>query len=293
MLSNTLKYIYNHPLNANGKVTSLIRFVKWQLNCRLNKFPIVYGFTENSKLIMWKGLTGATGNLYCGLMEYHDMGFLLHFLREEDLFIDIGANVGAYTVLASGEIKSRTIAVEPLPDTYANLNENVSINQMWDRVETLNIGLGSAKSTLKFTKSLDTVNHVAVEGEKDVLEVDVDTLDNVLGTKSPALIKIDVEGFETEVLNGASNTLKNKELKAIIIELNGSGDRYGYDESAIHQILVDHGFNPYHYEPSTKTLTKLPLFGDNNTIYIRDIDYVSNRVQHARKIKIGSVNQYI
>jgi FkbM family methyltransferase len=243
---------------------------------------------------MWKGLTGATGNLYCGLMEYHDMGFLLHFLREEDLFVDIGANVGAYTVLASGEIKSRTIAVEPVPDTYNNLVENVSVNQMSDRVETLNIGLGSSKSTLKFTRSLDTVNHVAVEGDKDVIEVNVDTLDNVLASKpGPALIKIDVEGFETEVLNGAPNTLKNTDLKAIIIELNGSGDRYGYDESAIHQLLVDHGFSPFHYEPSTRVLTELSMFGDNNTIYIRDLAYVSDRIQNARKIKIGSVNRYL
>ena len=47
-------------------------------------------------------MTGATGNIYCGLYEFLDMAFLLHFLRNGDLFGDIGSNIGSYTVLATG-----------------------------------------------------------------------------------------------------------------------------------------------------------------------------------------------
>src|SRR5690606_35151161 len=99
-LYDVLWYIYNHPFNENNKINGILRFIKWQVNCKINPYPIIYPYTEHSKIIMWKGLTGATGNLYCGLMEYDDMAFLLHFLRSTDLFIDIGANVGSYTILA-------------------------------------------------------------------------------------------------------------------------------------------------------------------------------------------------
>ena len=47
-------------------------------------------------------MIGATGNLFCGLHEIEDMGFVLHFLRSDDIFLDVGVNVGTYTVLAAG-----------------------------------------------------------------------------------------------------------------------------------------------------------------------------------------------
>ena len=115
---DTLKFIYSHPFNSENKLNGVLNFFKWQINCLLNSYPIIYQYTENAKLIVRKGLTGATGNLYCGLMEFNDMAFLLHFLKRTDLFIDISANIGAYTLLASSEIKANTISIEPLEDTF-------------------------------------------------------------------------------------------------------------------------------------------------------------------------------
>jgi FkbM family methyltransferase len=291
---NVLKFIYNHPFNSENKIGGLLNFFKWQINCRLNPYPILYPYTENSKFIIWKGLTGATGNLYCGLMEYDDMAFLLHFLRPTDLFIDIGANVGAYTILASSEIKAKSIAIEPVPSTFKNLVDNILINQIQEKVKALNIGLGNKNGKIKFTKSLDTVNHVATENETDTVDVDMNTLDTILLSEpSPALLKIDVEGFETEVLNGADKTLADKTLKAIIIELNGSGKRYGYDEIKIHNKLIELGFKPFNYNPKSRHLKEIETFGAHNTIYLRDKEFVEDRIKTARQIKIGSTQQCI
>ena len=291
---NVLKYIYNHPFNAENKMGGILKFFKWQINCLLNPYPILYTYTENARFIIKKGLAGATGNLYCGLMEYEDMAFLLHFLRSNDLFIDIGANVGAYTILASSEINAKTIAIEPVPSTFKNLMDNILINNIQGKVNALNIGLGSKNGKLKFTKSFDSVNHVATENETDTIEVDIDTLDTILlKEQCPILLKIDVEGFETEVIKGADTTLLNKSLKAIIIELNGSGQRYGYDERQIHNKLIEYGFKPYKYNPKTRQLMELETFGTHNTIYLRDKEFVEERIKSARKIKIGSNGQLL
>ena len=287
ILYKVIKFIFNHPFNSNNRISSVLRFFKWQLNTKLNPYPIVYPFTENSKLLIWKSLNGATGNLYCGLMEYYDMGFLLHFLRSTDLFIDVGANIGAYTVLASGEIGANTISIEPIPSTYKILTDNILINRIQDKVQALNIGLGNEKEKINFTKSMDTVNHVATDNDIDTIEVEVDNLDSVTNI-IPALIKIDVEGFETEVLNGADKILNNKDLKAIIIELNGSGSRYGYDENKIHDKLSALQFKPYIYNPKTRVLTEVSGYvnSDGNSLYIRDKKFVIDRVTSSRKIKI-------
>ena len=162
------------------------------------------------------------------------------------------------------------------------------MNQINAEVTLLNIGLGSKKGSVKFTQGLDTANHVATTKEKDVVEVAVDTLDNIAQNQCPILIKIDVEGFETEVLKGATNTLKQPELKAIIIELNGSGNRYGYDENKIHQTFLNAGFAPFDYNPFKRQLTELTSFGVHNTIYLKDPNFVRERIKNARKIKVNS-----
>jgi len=281
-----LKFIYNHPFNHDNRLGGVIKFIKWQFNCKLNPYPIVYQFTERAKFLIWKGLTGATCNIYCGLQEYEDMGFLLHFLRPDDVFFDVGANVGAYTLLAAGEIGAKTISVEPIPSTFKYLSDNIAINGLAEKVQPLNIGLGNDSRIMKFTKSLDTVNHVATDSETDTIDVAIKRMDDI-SSLIPTLIKIDVEGFETEVLKGAKNILSNQNLKAVIIELNGSGNRYGYNEQLIHDNFVDLGFKSYRYNPDKKELIPLGNYGNYNTIYIRDQSFVMDRISSARKIKIG------
>ncbi len=282
----TIKFILHHPFTKGHRVAGFINLIKWQITSRLNKRPTEYRYTQNSKLLVWKGLTGATGNIYCGLHEFEDMAFLLHFLRPGDLFADIGANIGSYTILASAEIGARSVAVEPLPATYNNLVQNIKLNGIGDKVNALNIGISSKKGVLKFTKALDTGNHVATDDERDVTEVPVDTLDTILAKKTPDLIKIDVEGFETEVLNGAAYTLASPGLKAIIIELNGAGNRYGYNDEAIHMLLLSYGFKTMQYLPFLRGLKNSHLNIEHNTLYVRDEEFVKNRLTHARAVYV-------
>lgn len=281
-----LKFITEHPLNKDSKITAILRFAKWQLCARLNPYPIIYPFTENAKLIISKGMTGATQNLYCGLQDFSDMFFLLHFLRRDDLFVDVGANIGSYTVLASAHIKSKTIAFEPIPSTFSNLVKNIHVNCIEDKVKAFNIGLGSKRGILKFSSNIDTLNHVINNDNADTINVEIDTLDSIINDENPLLIKIDVEGYETEVLDGAGKILSNPYLKGIIIELNGSGTRYGFNDEQIHNKLISHGFMPYSYSPLTRKLMALQSYGRANTLYLRDIEFISDRVKHSEKVKI-------
>ncbi len=160
-------------------------------------------------------------------------------------------------------------------------------------MRALNIGIGNTKSVLHFTKSYDTVNHVVADPKQkdmsEMIKVTVEDFDSIAAREGvPNLVKIDVEGFETEVLNGMIQSLKSQKLKAIIIELNGSGHRYGFDEFLIHQKLIENGFLPYQYDPFKRELDLLKHFGTLNTIYIKDIEFDKLRVQLANKVKIFS-----
>ena len=286
-LRTVIKDLTSHPLNQDSKLAAVKRLVKWQIGIRLNPYPVIYPFTDKSKLIIKKGAAGATGNLYSGLHEYSDMAFVLHFLRPEDLFADIGANVGSFTVLASGHVGAYTYAAEPGPAAFSYLMENIYVNQIPDKVKALNVALGGEKGEVNFTASQDTLNHIAQKEEKDTIKVPIETLDDVLGIENiPSLIKIDVEGFETEVIRGAEKTLANNKLKAVIIELNYFVTRYGYDIKTTHDKFISLGFSPFNYDPAARSLTPIESIDSRNFIYIRDIEFVKNRVQQAAPFTI-------
>lgn len=283
---HTLRFITGHPLNAGRRLGALGRFTRWQIGSRmLPGSAVAVPFVNGSRLLITPGMTGATQNIYTGLHEFEDMAFLLHVLRPDDLFVDIGANVGSYTVLAGAAVGARCLSVEPLPSTYDHLLDNIYLNRMADRVRAFNIGLGPEEGTLRFSSHLDTMNHVLAKDETDVpaLEVPVRPLDAVVGDEEPAVIKIDVEGFETEVILGAASALARSSLLAVIMELNGSGRRYGYDEAPLHQTMLDYGFQTFSYRPFTRELVALDSTNadSGNTLYLKNVDQVAERVKSA------------
>lgn len=289
-LLNTIKFITTHPLNRDHKLNSIVRFVKWQVGSRLVPGAIVFDWINGSKFLVTTGETGLTGNIYTGLHEFPDMAFLLHVLRVGDLFVDIGANVGSYTILACSAVGSRGIAFEPVPSTYKRLIENMRLNNLDEKVKCINKGVGAQQGNISFTSDSDTTNHPLASGEQcdNPVNVEVMSLDTVLNGESPALAKIDVEGYETPVLEGAQETLKKQTLHSVIMELNGSGSRYGFDESRILELMLDHGFETYSYNPLNRELINLEGKNVNsgNTLFIRNKVLVEKRLRSAPKVSI-------
>lgn len=282
----TLRYILNHPLNRKAKTHAVLRYLRWQIGSRMAPGEIVYRWIGDARVIVRPGETGFTQNIYCGLHDFGDMGYLLHVLSPEDLFVDIGANIGAYTILATAVRGSSAICFEPVPQTYQRLVDNLRLNGLCSS-QAVNIGLADKDGELCFTSDENCTNHVAVNDDRNVVRVPVRRLDAVLAGRVPAVMKIDVEGFETPVLNGAEQTLSNPMLHSVIIELNGSGARYGFDEEAIMCRMMEFGFEPFDYDPFTRLLRRLPgKNSESNTLFIRHAAEIAHRLQQAPAVNI-------
>jgi FkbM family methyltransferase len=286
-----ISFIFYHPLNRTNRFGALLRFLRWQIGSRLLSGAVAVPFVDNTRLLVLPGMTGATGNIYCGLHEFEDMGLVLHALRPGDLFVDVGANIGSYTVLAAGACGAHVIAVEPIPFTFAHLMDNVRLNNLQDLVQAQNVGLGAVPGMLPFSTDLDTINHVlSIAETADIpsLQVPVDTLDSLVAGDTPLLIKIDTEGYETEVIAGAERILSYPTTMAVLMELNGSGRRYGFDEEKLHRSMLKHDFRPFRYDPLTRVLT--PLETKNllspNTLYVSNIELLTARVQSAPRHQV-------
>ncbi|MGM0583322.1 MAG: FkbM family methyltransferase [Pseudomonadota bacterium] len=279
-----LCHLLHHPLNRANRIGALSRFVRWQISSRIMSVPHIVPFVNGTVLVMDRGMTGATGNWYSGLHEHREMAFVLHMLRSDDLFADVGANVGSYTVLAAGAAGARVVSFEPLPDTFGKLRRNVLLNGLEPRVASHNIGVGAENGVLRFTSDGDTKNHVIIgnglQGGSSV-DVTVRRLDDILAGETPRVIKIDVEGWEAEVLRGMSGLIADPRLAAIIMETNDSADRYcGEGQQSGVQRLLEAGFRIFTYDPFARQLSKSNL-NAHNTIFVRDLKVVKERLATA------------
>ena len=285
-LISTLSFIWNHPLNRSDRLGAIGRYVRWQISARISPGPIGIRFVEDTLLLASPGMTGATGNYYCGLHELSDMGFVLHALRPGDLFLDVGANIGSYTVLAAGAAGARVIAVEPIPETCERLRKNVAVNGLADRVLLVNKGLAAREGELRFTATLDCVNHVAVDGESEhCIAVPVTTIDHLCRETIPSIIKIDVEGFEDQVLAGAAKTLSSPAVLAVVMETNRSGARYGKRDDALFAEMRRLGFVPCGYDAIERNIVT-EATGLGNTIFIRNPHALLPRLKSAKKYRL-------
>jgi FkbM family methyltransferase len=162
-------------------------------------------------------------------------------LRPGDRFVDVGANVGAFSLWAA-EHGARVLALEPATDTFARLMENVELNDY--PIDARRLAVAARPGTARLTVGLDDVNHLLVSSDAVVAEeVEVTTLDALIGGERVAGVKIDVEGAERLVLEGATEALGDRRIGLLQLEWNSSSlDLLGEDREPVAELLRSTGY---------------------------------------------------
>jgi FkbM family methyltransferase len=137
---------------------------------------------------------------------------LFELARQAEVFVDVGAYSGIYTLLACVANRDlHAIACEPNPVKLAQLRSNVRLNGLDDRVtivtKALSSSAGRARLTVPSDDSQATLQGVADRTGARQIEVEVTTGDELLGDRRVDLIKVDVEGFEPHVFAGLKTVL--------------------------------------------------------------------------------------
>lgn len=292
----TLRSVAEHPLHRGRPLSGVARWLRLKLAQRLTPTrQITIPYVGGAVLAWSEPLANIGLCARYGLSEYADMVFSLHLLRPGDLFCDVGANAGAYTVLAARAVGSSVIAMEPVPKTFDVLMQNVHLNGISERVEARRIGVGREAASLQFTTTLLGANHVVSQAAENTVDAEVLPLDSILGDRVPLMIKIDVEGFESEVLAGASRTLRSSGRKAVLIEMWAAhAARYGARLDDLARVLIDSGLSgPYWYDPIERRLIEPGRAEwekyNYNQIFVRDIEFVKNRLSNAKKYEVNGV----
>lgn len=201
----------------------------------------LYSATPNdviARALYWRGLKD---------WESETIPVFYKTAQSAQIVLDIGANTGFYTLLAcTANPNARVIAFEPVPRVYEKLMEHIRINHFDDRCEAHRMAVsnfvGTAQMHVPFgdlptSASLNTDGFRGFSGI--LVEVPVTTVDAVMGDKPVDLAKIDVEGFEPQVLEGMRMTLR-RFRPALFIECLPDGP---YRE--VEEILKNLGYQIY------------------------------------------------
>lgn len=198
-----------------------------------------------------------------------------NWLKPGDLFVDVGAHLGFYTLFALDH-GAEVIAVEPSSLLAGRIRENLDLNHF--AAELIEAGLGECEGTAHLVGPDHSRSHL-IQGSSDTITntVRVTTLDGVLDGRCAAGVKIDVEGAEVLVLRGAVESLRAHRIGLLQLEWNElSETHHSSERSEIRRLLEDFGYEMLRPDGSG---TLVPL-GDSHTG--RDVFARANRSQPSR-----------
>jgi FkbM family methyltransferase len=234
---DVLRFVWNHPANEDARFRAVMRSVRFQARGRLTGRRAIARLGERSSV--WADLhrNGASKVVYANPPDHPEMLVWRKVLRPRDLFIDVGANIGSYAIWAA-ELGAEVIALEPAQDTFALLMDNINLNGY--PIKAIRAAAGASCGTARFTVGRDTVNYMDPNGS---VETRVVTIDSIVGGRSVAGMKVDVEGFEIEVLRGCERMLAEHRIGLIQLEWNRTSLKaVGADRMPVADLLSRHGY---------------------------------------------------
>lgn len=195
---------------------------------------------------------------YFGLWEPNLTSFLTTRLHEGDVFVDVGANIGYFSLLASRLVgrTGKVRAIEASPTTYAKLVDNIARNHATN-IETVNAAVSDRSGTVSIFRgeesNIGSTSIVSARGRQYECMVAADRLDSLLPPASlhrVRFVKIDVEGAEWLVIDGMRSLLKyGQDSLEILVELQPKSLKVqGKSVDDVVRLFAEFGFWPYRIE---------------------------------------------
>lgn len=240
--------------------------------------------------------------IYCDNFEWRERRFLNSYLRRGDIFVDIGANIGLFTLIASHRVgdSGKVFSFEPCAKTYQRLVRNVELNRM-NNVKCLQMALSDCSGQVQMNSSLDghdAWNSVVapIAGSAFVTEMvrtvkwdDFAREHNLMGRVN--MMKIDVEGWESHVLAGGSETLSRRDAPVLQIEFTEKAiQSYGCTCADLYHRVEKLGYRLFRFDPISYTIVADPLresYPYLNLIASKDPDLINTRLKMRRSCALS------
>jgi len=238
-LYRTFRAIWTNP--GVGLAWGLTKHASWHLRRLIGAFPFEQRISE-SRIIARDGRCGVSALINNqGMYDWNNMHLLKYLLNDGGTFFDVGANIGSYTLVAAEQREAYVHAFEPHPTTYEFLCDNVRLNHMRN-VTTHCLAASDEDGALNLTNEAGSSTNRVQRRSSETIQVPCIKLSSFCSQHGlkPDYLKIDVEGFEYEVLAGLGTDLVF--VKVAIIEISSRA-------GAVCALLNQHGLQgPYTYD---------------------------------------------
>ncbi len=202
---------YFYDFIKNRQFYFLITAIKFSFTKKTNSLDKIIKTTSGNFLCRKNTMDFLFAN---HAYEWNVKKFLLRNHKNSTVFLDIGANIGTYSILL-GHKGLKCFAFEPSQENFQALSKNIELNNLQEKVKIFNFGLGKINCEKEFVfNSLNTgASHVISKpDEKKNCNINIKPFDSVykdldFKKEDKFLIKIDVEGMEPDVLEGAKSFL--------------------------------------------------------------------------------------
>jgi len=278
--------IREHPGNAGRVNTALLRAVGWQIRKRVvpQTSARIHAYGLDLRLPME---SGSLSNLhYFGeAFEWQAVNFVRAFCREGDVVVDAGANIGMFTYMAC-EVVGRTgrvVSFEPLSEAAMVIQANAERNAL--SVEVHSLATSDAAGWATFTDDVDVSNSLTTDPARpgrSTRRVRTGRIDAYV-TSPVTLVKVDVEGAETQAMRGCSGFVEGDYKPVIIAEIHDhSLRRLGTSRDELIALLDGWGYVPVHYDVARRDIVQgawKTSTADQICVPLSQIDDVRVRLQ--------------
>lgn len=235
------RFVWNHPVNRDHRLRAVVRSAVFEAYLRTTGRTRVVPFGRRSRVIADRRHYSSVLAFHANPPDYDAMQVWRRHLHPGDLFVDVGANIGLYTLWAL-EQGAHAISLEPDMDACSRLREHLELNN--GTADVLQAAAGAAPGRVAMTSDRDSANHLLLDVAGDVEMV---TIDDLVGAATVAGMKVDVEGAERLVLDGAARALKDRRIRLLQLEWNGLSEvMLGESRQPIAEMLSGYGYQLAH-----------------------------------------------
>lgn len=233
--------------------------------------------------------------LFNGNFERQEIRFIKRFLRPDESFMDIGANIGYHSLVAARCLssgKGRVFAFEPTPQTYEWLVQNIKTNHL-KNITPLDLALSDKPGTFTFHQyhggrdAYNSFGNIMNGAAQSTVDVETTTIDLFMADKPDAgisLIKIDVEGWEYPVFKGGAEYLSRPDAPVLMVEFTDDNARKaGFNCQKLYDLGRELGYTWYEIKDNQiKPSPKKSYYEYQNLYAAKDVELVRERWGQAR-----------